>query len=120
VLRVRVLFTVADAQQRIPTMNRFTASGWPKAAGVGPSATPQPTPGPDGPLPSQEGISLRLPNLHRAAPGGVGAPMKITDRVHLLASGSLRIGMSHASDWAVRGETQRSLFLCFLAGKRTS
>jgi|GEM_PF-3304026 len=39
--------------------------GWrPKTAGVGPFPTPQPTPGPGGPFPSQEGIPLRLSNLH--------------------------------------------------------
>ena len=33
--------------------------------------TSQPTPGPDSPLPSQEGIPLRFSNLHHTAPSGV-------------------------------------------------
>ncbi len=67
----------ADESQLIGTPKKIPSrEGWrPKAAGVGPFSTPQPTPGPDGPLPSQEGIPLRFPDLHHAAPTGVGSPM---------------------------------------------
>src|SRR4029453_17282893 len=47
--------------------------GRPKAAGVGPFPTSQPTPEPDGPCPSQEGIQTAFSFLpHTAQISGVG------------------------------------------------
>jgi hypothetical protein len=74
---VRVLpLYLAVIGKKIPSRE-----GWrPKAAGVGLFPTSQPTTGPDGPLPSQVGIPLRLSNLHRTVLSSVGTPVRIDER----------------------------------------
>ena len=69
----RLCCSGAAASKKIPSLG-----GVARSAGVGSFPTPRPTPGPDGPFPSQEGIRLPFSFAdHTAHPSGVAAPKKI-------------------------------------------